>query len=285
MRLIGRMSDKSHASVLSDYLLVQGIANDLEPESDHWTVWVHSEDDVPRASAILGEFLRNPAHPQFAKDARRAPELRERQQKESLAAQEKHFDSERLFRATLSYGMGMVTALLIAISVGVALLTWFSSGLHVAAALVLSLPEVMRGQVWRLITPIFLHGGVLHLLFNMLWLFDLGSMVEGRQSSRHLVVLVVVIAVLSNLGEYAVTGPGFGGMSGVVYGLLGYVWMKGKFDPASGFFLHPYTVGMMLIWFFVCLFGLMGNVANMAHGVGLAVGILWGFLASGPWRR
>ena len=70
------------------------------------------------------------------------------------------------------------------------------------------------------------------------------------------------------------------GMSGVVYGLLGYAWMKGRFDPGSGLLLHPQTVAMMLIWFFLCLTGLMGNIANTAHAVGLVLGIAWGYASS-----
>ena len=114
------------------------------------------------------------------------------------------------------------------------------------------LPEILHGQLWRLVTPIFIHFGVLHIFFNMLWLRDLGSMIEGRQSSWLLAVLVLVIAACSNLAQFCFGGPMFGGMSGVVYGLLGYIWMRGKFDPGSGLYLHPSTVTMMIIWFFAC---------------------------------
>jgi GlpG protein len=72
----------------------------------------------------------------------------------------------------------------------------------------------------------------------------------------------------------------FGGMSGVVYGLLGYVWMKARFDPNSGFLLHQQTVLIMIAWFFLCAFGVIPNVANWAHGAGLAIGIVWGFLSA-----
>jgi GlpG protein len=95
-------------------------------------------------------------------------------------------------------------------------------------------------------------------------------------------LLVVVIGVASNLAQYWVGGPFFSGMSGVVYGLLGYIWMKGKFDPTSGLYLHPHTVAMMLIWFLVCLMGWVPNIANMAHAAGLGLGVLWGLLTSLP---
>ena len=69
-------------------------------------------------------------------------------------------------------------------------------------------------------------------------------------------------------------------MSGVVYGLVGYVWIRGKFDAGSGLYLHSSTVTMMLIWFFVCLVGIMGPIANAAHAAGLVSGMAWGFLSS-----
>jgi GlpG protein len=130
------------------------------------------------------------------------------------------------------------------------------------------------------VTPIFVHFGVLHILFNMLWLKDLGGMIENRQSPRTLAVLVAAIAVASNVGQFIASGPVFGGMSGVVYGLLGYAWLRGKYDPASGLYVHRQTVVMMVIWFFVCLTGIVGNIANTAHGVGFAVGLVWGLASA-----
>jgi len=61
---------------------------------------------------------------------------------------------------------------------------------------------------------------------------------------------------------------------------LGYAWIRGRFDPSSGLSLNQSVVTMMIIWFFLCMTGLMGNVANWAHGFGLATGMIWGFLAA-----
>lgn len=141
------------------------------------------------------------------------------------------------------------------------------------------LPEIMQGEIWRLITPIFIHFGLIHILFNSMWLYDLGGMLELRQGSPRLGLLVGVIGILSNLGQFLWDGPGFGGLSGVVYGLLAYVWVQGKLNPRFGFQLHQHIVYMMLIWFFVSWTGLLGNIANMAHTIGLLSGLLlgWGF--------
>jgi len=119
----------------------------------------------------------------------------------------------------------------------------------------------------------------------MLWLRDLGSMIEARQTSLQLALLVLFVAASSNVMQFYIGGaPNFGGMSGVVYGLLGYVWLRGKFDPGSGLFLHSATVTMMIVWFFVCLLGLIPHIANTAHAVGLVVGMSWGYLSSLRYR-
>src|SRR5205814_9740200 len=97
-----------------------------------------------------------------------------------------------------------------------------------------SLIEIKNGQLWRLITPIFVHGGFLHLLFNMWWMRDLGFMIEQRKGSLRLALMVLLVAIPSNIAQYMTAGPWFGGMSGVVYGLFGYIWMKGKFSPHEG---------------------------------------------------
>jgi GlpG protein len=149
----------------------------------------------------------------------------------------------------------------------------------------LSLPEIRHGQLWRLFTPIFIHFHALHIFFNMLWLRDLGSMIEARQSSLNLVILVLAVAAGSNLAQFYVThNPAFGGMSGVVYGLLGYVWIRGKLDPASGLYLHKSTVTMMLIWLVLCFTGILGPIANYAHLAGLLLGMGWGWLSSLRYR-
>jgi GlpG protein len=174
------------------------------------------------------------------------------------------------------------TILLMGLCAVVALASQLGSNIDPLRPLLISeyvgagLPEVRSGEVWRLITPIFIHFGIIHLLFNMLWLWDLGGGIEYRLGVRALVPLVLVIGVLSNLAQYLFGGPGFGGMSGVVYGLLGYVWMLGRYHPRAGLVLHQQVVAMMLIWFVLCWTGLLGPIANMAHTVGLVLGTAWG---------
>ena len=177
-----------------------------------------------------------------------------------------------------------LTMALVGVCVLIALGSGFGSNIEALRPLLISnyrgagLPEIASGQLWRLLTPIFLHFGILHITFNMLWLWQLGGVLEQRQGWTVLLILVVTIGVISNLAQYYYGGPAFGGMSGVVYGLLGYFWIQGRINPRFGMALHKPVVVMMSIWFVVCWLGLVGPIANMAHTAGLALGIVVGFL-------
>ena len=292
MRLIGHLANESRARTFADYLYVQGIENHVEFEKEHgWAVWIPDEDKIEQASGLLTAFQANPTDPKYQAQAKPAASLRAAEEKSRAAYRKKMLDRRQSFRPLQAYGFGPLTLVLILISVVV--FFWSGAGNHLEAIHTLfiseytraaGLPEIRAGQVWRLFTPIFIHYGYVHILFNMLWLWDLGSMIETRQGSLQLALLVLIIAACSNVGQYFFSGPVFGGMSGVVYGLLGYVWLRGKFDPGSGLFVHPTTVWMMIAWFFLCLSGVIPNVANMVHAIGLGMGVAWGYLSSLRYR-
>jgi len=140
--------------------------------------------------------------------------------------------------------------------------------------------DVLRGQVWRTVTPMLIHFGMMHLVFNLYWLYYLGAQIEDRRGSLRFLAFVLVVAFASNVLQAFATGPYtvFGGMSGVVYGLFGYVWMKSTFDSTAGMHVSRMQTVLFIVWFFLCLTGFMGPIANVAHGVGLVVGVLTGYL-------
>jgi GlpG protein len=127
----------------------------------------------------------------------------------------------------------------------------------------------------------------MHLAFNMVMFYQLASMIEHRRGSLYLALLMLAIAVPSNLAQALVPNEWGGtvyfvGLSGVVFGLLGYLWMKSRFDPASGLYINRGTVLMSIIFLGLGFAGFFNvgsmRIANWVHGVGFATGILIGYI-------
>ncbi len=188
-----------------------------------------------------------------------------------------------------SIPMGQLTTVLLGIS-GAVFVTSFTPEYFqkVLALFFINTPgepflsDIKAFEFWRLLTPIFLHFGFLHIFFNGMWIKDLGSLFENQKGSKHFLLFVLAVSISSNLLQYFAFGPRFGGLSGLVYGLLGYLWIFGRFHEDAEFRLPKRDVYLMIGWYFLCLFGAIGNIANIAHGVGLAVGMIWGLF---PWQR
>ncbi|WP_461536718.1 rhomboid family intramembrane serine protease [Spongorhabdus nitratireducens] len=143
---------------------------------------------------------------------------------------------------------------------------------------------LVSGEYWRLFTPVLLHFGIMHLIFNMLWLFDLGRRIEIVQGSFRLLSIIILTGLLSNILQY-LSGPQyalFGGFSGIVYGLLGYCLAREKF-AGDQLGVPPGVYGFMLVWLAVGYTGILeaigfGAMANAAHLGGLLAGLLGGWL-------
>lgn len=184
-----------------------------------------------------------------------------------------------------------ITSGLIVISLLVALISGIGSNLEVIQPLFISwyvdqgLLEIRNGQIWRLITPIFIHFGLMHLIFNLTMTWQLGEIIERRFGAVQFLGLILMLAIVSNLAQFFTSGPGFGGLSGVLYGLFGYFWIGSKFNPHFGYQINPAAVKILLGWFVLCwfnFFGLLGNIqiANMAHTGGLLTGMFIAFIGA-----
>ena len=148
------------------------------------------------------------------------------------------------------------------------------------------LPEIREGAIWRLLTPMFLHFGIFHIVFNMMWTWELGRLIEWRQGIVAFLSITILTSLSANVAQYFVDGPLFGGMSGVIYGYFGYVWIQSIFNPRFGIRINPSVVKLLLGWFVVCWSGLLERffniaVANTAHTAGLVSGILIAFCCRG----
>ena len=146
--------------------------------------------------------------------------------------------------------------------------------------------SVNAGEYWRFLTPVFLHFGLFHVVFNSLWLWEFGRRVEVLTGRTSYLVLMLALATGSNMGQYLWGGPAiFGGLSGLVYGLVGYVWIRHRISPHALLKVPPGIILMMLVWLFVCLVGIVdvfvsGGIANGAHVTGLLIGMAAGAIAA-----
>jgi GlpG protein len=293
MRNIGNLADETQAREFGNFLIAQGIRNQLERDSGHsWDLWVLDDDQVATAQGWLEKFRANPNAPEFQGAAARAAKARQAEAQEQADYQRRVRTRQNLFPklagsrpVALTYGL-IVLCVVVAIYSNLGKDQQYLRQLYITDSASGFLPEVRAGEVWRLITPIFIHFSAGHIIFNMLWLFQLGMMIESRRGAGTLALLVLVIGLVSNLCQYLVDNYAlhvhnpFGGMSGVVYGLAGYVWMMGRFYRASGLYLHPQNVMIMLVWLVICYTGWVGPVANTVHLTGLTIGVIWGRLAA-----
>lgn len=143
-----------------------------------------------------------------------------------------------------------------------------------------------HGEYWRLLTPVFLHFGLLHLAFNMLWLWEFGRRIEAARGALTLLAVLVLTGAGGNVAQYLYGGTVmFGGMSGVIYGLLGYMWAWSRLGGQPALTLPPGIMTVMLVWLLVCMSGVLeavgfGAIANAAHVGGLVLGVLLGLGAA-----
>ncbi|HEY2838813.1 MAG TPA: rhomboid family intramembrane serine protease [Pirellulales bacterium] len=319
MRQIGNVANVREATRLIDYLAAQGIRarSDEKPTDAGIAVWTYEEDQRERAQALLAEFNLNPADARYDEAAGKARAValaeaeRDRQARRNLIDVRARWSSNDVRSRPVTLVLALV-CLFVAVTTRFgnrAESEWLIDQLMITPVKKIPLAEAPRGvmdqagfegftsrrdavkinegigatlryQPWRLVTPIFLHFGLPHFLFNMMALFTFGSQIEMRRGAWFMLFLTIVVAAISNWAQYDLGGENvnrsFGGMSGVVYGMFGYIWMKSRYDPASRFYMPHNGVLWMLGWLVVCMLGIFGSVANVAHIVGLAMGMILG---------
>ena len=140
---------------------------------------------------------------------------------------------------------------------------------------------LIDNQWWRLISPMFIHFSFAHLAFNCLWVYILGEKIEKINGSVVFILLVLISSIASNLSQFYWTSSNlFGGLSGVIYGLLGFcliIEMESKYDHYG---LPPALYLFMIVWLILGFVGILdlfgfGSIANFAHLGGLISGIIF----------
>ena len=160
-------------------------------------------------------------------------------------------------------------------------------GFNVDVSPLLASAEIRRGELWRLVTDIFPHGGTLHLVFNLYWTWIFGTMIEQVLGHFKTAALFLLFAVGASALEFAFLHGGIG-LSGVGYGLFGFLWIASRWDDRFRDVVDQRTVVTFLLWFVFCIVATVTNlmpVANLEHGGGLVLGVLTATAMAIPNRR
>ncbi len=317
MRQLGTFPDAFQASALADHLLTLRIETRVEQQPDGYILWVCDEDRIAQARQELDAFQKNPRDRRYVESARAAATIRKQEDEVEQEYERRQTELREVMAEPTKRQSGQpFTMFLIAAAVFVFVSTHFGEdkrdptmqNLFIApfhteergtVPLIIwnYLGNIKQGEVWRLVTPALIHFNFPHLLFNILMLHQLGGAFEQRRGTWRYVLFVLAVAAGSNVAEYYLgwmgqlnswmgshgPNPVFGGLSGVNYALFGYAWMKSRYQPQLGFALSPTFVFIMIGWFLICFTGEMGPVANLAHAVGLGLGVLIG-VAPTLWR-
>jgi GlpG protein len=319
MRRLVSFDDPESARTLDVVLDAANISTELRSGADDsCSVWVLAEPDMAEAQQILSAFVAQPDAPEYER-ARAQARANEAQREAAHAAQARQVAQVApAARPRDMRGAGAavprkslrqratespVTFALIVLCVLIALVTELGENDALVSHLSIvsfeqsggmlrwrGYRDLLNGELWRLITPIFLHFGPFHLLFNAFWLNDLGAPSERFQGSFRFALFILWSAVVSNLAQLVFgQGPNFGGMSGVVYALVGYLWARGFADRKSGIALPgqlvAFFVGWMLLGFTRLLDGVLGPMANYCHLGGFVAGVSYGYIAGLIGRR
>jgi len=300
MRQAGTLPDAKQARLFADFLLSQGITCQVDEGEGGFAVWVHDDAQLQRSKLELSEFLLDPEAKIYSEAQAEVDVIRRKRAKSRQRQGSQVVDLRQRWRPWTE-GAFPVTWVLIALSVGLSLATdfghseWGVEWLYIVPRKVvpdgftwipaLGLNSIREGEVWRLVTPAFLQvGGWWHMIFNMWWLYMAGALVETRRGSLAMLAIALATAIVSNVAQYAWAGPAFGGMSGVGFGLFGYIWMKSRFDPRAGIYCPPDLVVQFLFWLVLCMTGAIGQIANTAHVAGMLTGIVIAYVPV-LWRK
>ena len=148
-----------------------------------------------------------------------------------------------------------------------------------------------ENEWWRLITPMFLHFSFAHLAFNCLWIYVLGEKIERIDGKFIFLLLIIFSGIFSNLLQYTWTSSSlFGGLSGVIYGMLGYCLIMEMESNYDRYGLPPGLYLFMVVWLILGFLGILdlfgfGSVANFAHLGGMLSGLMFAMIYKSFFRR
>ncbi len=257
LKYIGSLRDKSVVERIEVALLKEGISITKEFENEFFHLFVVEASDISKARDVYRVFVGAP----------------------------RQFTPNKDWQFVQSLKMGPVTIIILALCLIVFIFGWILKNENLyylflfSTSKVDAFADISQGEYWRVISPAFIHFGYIHIFFNLLWWKELGKLIEYSKGSFFIIVLLLFTGISSNILQ-AVMSPGmFGGLSGVVYGLLGFLWPYSRINKNFKFKLPSSDIYLMVGWLFLGFFDVFNfKMANWAHGGGLVSGALAGVI-------
>lgn len=261
MKKLYTTSNSNEMNMLQIVMQRHGIPVTVTERGGTLELWLIQQSYEALAQDVLRQFRDNPPTP------------------ESMPLR-RQVSATRSLWHTLASQAGIVTFLVFVAVLLVYAFQWFiapEATLHALLVTPGGVPELHATQPWRLITPMLLHFSAMHLIFNLFWWWYLGGRIELTFSPWMLITVTLVTAIISNYAQWAYSGPLFGGLSGVVYGLFGFAIISAWGRRYSPLALPPALLVFMIGWLALGFTDLlMVNMANEAHLAGLLSGLLLG---------
>ena len=291
MRQIGSLDSETLAQRFVDFLKTIDVSAQVDEDDGKWVIWVRDENQLELAREEIEKFQADSEAEQYRQAGQRASEIRAAEIQKRMAVKKNLHQVRGNWSGPISKRAPVVMWLMVAcIAAGVfsaKFWDWSAAPSLVDSTLKFAniydaqwdgtpFYSVLRGQIWRIVTPIFLHGGIPHIGMNLYMLYVFGTRIEPKIGSPGFLALVLATAILPNLMQATFTGPNFVGISGVVYGLIGYMLVRRK----DGYHISQFLLIIVGVFFVIDFLNLAPgrHVAVWAHAGGFAVGALYGYL-------
>ncbi|TEW52247.1 rhomboid family intramembrane serine protease GlpG [Psychromonas algicola] len=274
MKVLHRFEHLRLAQAFSDYLTSLAIANIVEKNEFYHQIIITDPSKFIQAQSELTQFLENPTHNKYLSASWESGHIEKNSSQLAYA-------NANLLSNFKKHG-GLITHSILAVCLLVYCLSTLGLFKSLTSELFFFIQQPFDySQSWRFITPAFLHFSVLHIAFNLLWWWQLGGLIESEQGKQRLILLFLFSAVASNLAQFFLVGPYFGGLSGVVYALVGYCWLYGRLNKNNRIQLPNNMFLFLLAWLVLGFVDVLpANIANYAHLVGLLAGLLFASICS-----
>ncbi|MBG6027214.1 rhomboid family intramembrane serine protease GlpG [Proteus mirabilis] len=259
------LSNPQAADLFVNYMATKGVRIHAKNENQQISLWLEDQHQLDVVEKELNTFLREPFHPRY-----QAASWQTGDPKNTGIKYRPAFSIKNMVQQS-----GPLTVLVVILCVLIFIWQQAVGDYDVMLHLAWPYNESLNFEVWRYITPAFVHFSLMHIAFNLAMWWYLASQTEQRLGTGKLFVIMLVSALFSNWAQSLFTNSNFGGLSGVVYALIGYVGLTGIYNPKKGIGAPTGLLVFSILWIVAGYMGVLGDsIGNTAHFAGLLIGLL-----------